>query len=276
MLSSRKPGWWLCAFLAVLPLACSKQTTPTSAPSAAGSANSAATYKATGDEGSISGTLSFTGAVPAAKPFNITSDPVCQAAGQIVPEELVVNDGKLQNGFVYVKSGLPTGVSFPPAASEATLNQRGCRYVPHVLGLHTGTRLKLESADQTNHNIHPLPAKNREWNETIFSGSDPITRQFSKPEVMIKVKCGIHSWMLAYIGVLDHPFFAVTDSAGKFSLKGLPPGAYELEAWHEKLGAQTLKVTVPAKAEAQADFTFKAATAYQAGSLQMLPAMVLP
>lgn len=274
MLSVRKLSLFVCALSAALNLAC--HTPPTSAPPAA---SGPPVYAATGSEGSIGGTISFTGAVPAAKAFDTASDAVCKAGGPILPEEVVVNNGTLQNVFVYVKSGLPDNTTFPAQMAEVTLDQKGCRYVPHVLGIHTGASLKLASTDQTNHNVHPLPKNNREWNETIFPGSDPVTRKFTKSEVMIPVKCGLHAWMRAYIGVLDHPFFAVSDKAGQFTISGLPPGEYEIEAWHETLKVQTLKVKVEPKAETRADFSFNAAAAaahQRASGLQVLPAVVLP
>jgi hypothetical protein len=233
-------------------------------------------YKATGNEGSVSGTISFNGAAPAAKQFDNSSDAVCKAGGPVFSEEVVANNGKLQNVFVYVKSGLPANVSFPPQTSEVALDQKGCKYVPHVLGLHTGASLKIASSDQTNHNVHPMPKNNREWNDTIFPSADPITRKFTKPEVMIPVGCGIHKWMRAYIGVLDHPFFAVSDANGQFTLKGLPPGEYEVEAWHELYKAQSLKVKVEPKGDAKADFTFTPTTAYHEGALKLQPALILP
>lgn len=279
MLSVRKLFPITLIALVGLNLACGNHeqaTTQPGANSAAKSASGKPVYTATGNEGGIGGTISFNGAAPAAKELDLAADAVCKAGGKQFSEELIVNNGKLQNVFVYVKSGLPANTAFPPQIREATLDQKGCRYVPHVLGLHTEANLKLASADQTNHNIHPLPKNNREWNETIFPGADAITRKFTKAEVMIPVKCGLHPWMRAWVGVLDHPFFAVTDAAGQFNIQGLPPGEYEIEAWHETLKAQTLKLNVAAQGAAKADFTFNAATAYQEGSLQILPALALP
>lgn len=279
MLSVRKLFLITLTVLLGLSLACSNHEQATPHPvanSAASPASGKPVYTITGNEGSISGTISFNGAVPAPKELDLAADAVCKAGGKQVSEEVVVNNGKLQNVFVYVKSGLPAETTFPPQTTEATLDQKGCRYVPHVLGLHTGASLKIASADQTNHNVHPLPKNNREWNETIFPGSDAITRKFNQTEVMIPVKCGLHPWMRAWIGVLDHPFFAVTAETGKFNIQGLPPGEYEIEAWHEALKAQTLKLRVAAQSEAKADFTFNAATAYQAGSLRIQPALALP
>jgi hypothetical protein len=144
------------------------------------------------------------------------------------------------------------------------------------LGLHTGQTLKVVNSDATNHNIHPVPKINKEWNESQLKGQGPITRKFTKPESLIPVKCNMHSWMLAYISVLPHSFYAVSTADGTFTIKGLPPGEYEIEAWHEKFGAKTVKIKVAEKADAKADFSFDAATAYNAGSLKVQPALVLP
>ena len=237
-------------------------------------------YQKTGQEGRIVGTINLTGQPPAPRTVSMNADAVCNAQGVYTTEEVVANNGKLQNVFVYVKSGLPADVAFPAEQAEVALRQKGCRYVPHVLGIHTSATLSVQSSDDTTHNVHPKPEKNREWDSNILPGADPFKKQFKQPEVMIPVKCGVHNWMSAWIGVLDHPFFAVTDANGGFTLAGLPPGDYEIEAWHETYKAQTLNVKVEASGEAKADFTYQTATAYQperaAGKLVAQPAVILP
>jgi len=229
-------------------------------------------WKPAGNEGNITGVISFTGAVPSPSKLDMSNDSNC--AGENFLDDVVVNDGKLQNVFVYVKSGAPQAVFETPTA-EVTLDQKGCKYVPRVLGIQTGQPLKVVNSDTTNHNIHPVPRVNREWNESQLAGQGPITRKFSKPEAMIPVKCNQHSWMLAYIAVLAHPFYAISDSSGAFTIKGLPPGEYEIEAWHERYGAKTAKIKVAEKTDAKADFTFEASVAYQPGALKMQPAMMI-
>ncbi|NOT62122.1 MAG: DUF2012 domain-containing protein [Acidobacteria bacterium] len=240
------------------------------------SAPSKPAYQSTGNEGRIAGTINLTGQPPAPRSVSMNADPVCNANGTYTTEEVVAQNGKLQNVFVYVKNGLPADVAFPPTETEVALRQKGCRYVPHVLGIHTSATLSVQSSDDTTHNVHPKPEKNREWDTNILPGADPFKRQFKQTEVMIPVKCGVHNWMSAWIGVLDHPFFAVTDANGTFTLTGLPPGEYEVEAWHETYKAQTLKVKVEAKAEAKADFTYNTATAYHEGKLMAQPAVIVP
>jgi len=233
-------------------------------------------YTPTGNEGSITGVVAFKGVAPEARKIQMGSDPVCEQKGQGASfEDVIVHDGKLQNVFVYVKSGLPQN-SFQTPAAEAVLDQNGCRYVPHVLGVQTNQAVKILNSDNTSHNVHPVPQKNREWNENQYPSAPAIMKRFSEPEVLIPVKCNQHSWMKAYVGVLPHPFFAVTGADGSFTLKGLPPGDYEVEAWHEKLGAKTARVTVKEKAGADAPFEFSAASAAVSGALKIKPALVLP
>ncbi len=256
----------LTLFVAV-SVACGGKKEETAAPAAG------PTWKPTGNEGNVTGTIAFAGAAPAPRKLDTSNDAAC---GEAMANDILVADGKLQNVFVYVKSGLPADANFEVPTAEVELDQKGCLYVPRVLGIQAGQPLKVVNSDQTNHNIHPVPKTNREWNESQLKGQAPIVKKFAKPEVMIPVKCNMHSWMLAHIAVMSHPFFAVSGADGSFSIKGLPPGEYELEAWHEKFGAKTLKVTVAAKADAKADFSFDAAKAYNATSLKVQPALVLP
>lgn len=229
-------------------------------------------YKSTGNEGNITGTIAFAGAVPAPKMLDTASDVKC---GEVLLEDVLAANGKLQNVFVYVKSGLPQA-GFEPPATEVTLDQKGCKFVPRVIGVQTGQVVSILNSDKTNHNVHPIPRVNKEWNESQLAGQGPIQRKFTKEEVMIPVKCNQHPWMLGHIAVLPHPFYAVSDAAGTFAIKGLPPGEYEIEAWHEKFGAKTLRIKVEPKADAKADFTYEASAARQAGSLKMQPALVIP
>lgn len=268
MFSRRMIAVFLLALAVVGSAACGGNKEETAAPAAAGP-----TWKPTGNEGNVTGTIAFAGAAPAPKKLDTSNDGAC---GEAFANDVLVADGKLQNVFVYVKSGLPADANFEISATEVTLDQKGCVYMPRVLGIQAGQPLKIVNSDQTNHNIHPVPKTNREWNESQLKGQAPIIKKFAKAETQIPVKCNMHSWMLAHINVMAHPFFAVSGADGSFSIKGLPPGEYELEAWHEKFGAKTLKVSVAAKTDAKADFSFDAAKAYNATSLKVQPALVLP
>lgn len=232
-------------------------------------------WQPSGNEGNISGAINFTGQPPAPRQIQMESDAKCAQHGAQAVDDVIVHNGRLQNVFVYVKSGLPQA-TFATPTTPVTLDQKNCQYHPRVLGLQVGQPLQVTNSDDTNHNVHPTPKNNRQWDESQLPGQGPITRKFSKPEVLIPVKCNVHSWMLAHIGVLPHPFYAISAADGTFAIKGLPPGEYELEAWHERYGAKTLKIKVDAKTDARAEFSFDAATAYRAGTLQLQPALILP
>jgi plastocyanin len=193
------------------------------------------------------------------KPVDMSNDPACVEAhrGKAYDESEVVNsNGTLANVFVYVKTGLE-GKQFPAPATPATIDQKGCWFAPRVLGIQVGQTLSVVNSDPVTHNIHPMAEINREWNHSQGAGDEPLGRKFTKPEVMIRVKCNIHSWMHAFIGVVDHPYYAVSGATGTFTIPNLPPGDYTLEAWHEKLGAQDQKITVSPSGKVTADFTFK-------------------
>jgi plastocyanin len=208
----------------------------------------------------ITGKVSFDGEKPKAIQIRMDAEAACAALHKepVYAEQVVLNDNNtLQYVFVYVKEGLGDK-SFEVPKEPVVLDQKGCIYHPHMIGLQTGQELKVLNSDPTTHNIHPQPQNNREWNKSMSPGVSPLEQKFAREEVMIPVKCNVHPWMKSYIGVVKHPFFAITGKEGTFEIKGLPPGDYTIEAWHEKLGSTTQKVTVAAKETKTVDFTFKA------------------
>ena len=186
----------------------------------------------------------------------MNSDPNCKPDGAAATEQVVVTDGALQNVFVYVKDGLGN-LRFPVPATAVTLDQKGCRYTPHVLGIQVGQPLEVLNSDATLHNVHAVAETNREFNTGQPIQGMKHTHTFTTQEVMVPFKCDVHGWMTAFVGVLDHPFYAVTGSDGRFELKGLPPGTYTIEAWHETLGAQTQEVTIGEKETKDVPFSFE-------------------
>jgi len=207
----------------------------------------------------ITGKIAFQGTRPRTPRLMMDQDPVCMQkhSGPVFAEDGAVNDnGTLPNVFVYVKAGAEK-FNFPPPSEPVTLDQDGCIYKPHVLGVQVGQTLRITTSDPTTHNIHPMPKDNREWNVSQAPNAAPLEQKFSRPEIMIPVKCNQHPWMKAYIGVTRHPFFAVTGSDGTFTIKGLPPGEYTIEAWTATFGAQEQMVTVGPKESKTVDFTFK-------------------
>src|SRR6516162_2705217 len=164
----------------------------------------------------ITGSIQYVGSKPPRKAIDMSGDPACVEAhhAKAYDESLLVNPkGGLANAFVYIKSGLE-GKSFETPSTPATLDQRGCWFTPRVLGLQINQPLQISNSDPVTHNVHPMAKSNREWNHSQGSGEPAITRRFVRPEVMIPVKCNIHSWMHCFIGVLDHPYFAVSDGDG--------------------------------------------------------------
>lgn len=212
--------------------------------------------------GSVSGSVTFTGAAPAPEPIDMSEEEECAAAHDEPPAKHVVlvgSNGGLANVFVHVKEGLPAG-EWPRPGDAVTLDQEGCEYHPHVLGVQAGQNIEIKNSDGLLHNINTSPTANRGFNisqpTTMTS-----TRSFATPEVMIPVRCDVHGWMEAYIGVADHPYFAVSGADGSFTIDNLPPGQYVLEAWHERYGTQTANVTVEANGAATVQFTFDAGMA---------------
>jgi plastocyanin len=209
--------------------------------------------------GSVQGKISFSGKRPARKPIDMSEEPACVSAhhGRAYDESVVVNpNGTLANVFVYIKSGLE-GKTFPVPATPVTIDQQGCWFHPRVLGIQTGQVLSVINSDPVTHNIHPLAEINREWNHSQGEGDPPLARKFLKPEVMIRVKCNIHRWMRAFIGVVDNPYFAVTGNDGLYEIRNLPPGDYVIGVWQESLGTQEQKITIPPQGTTTASFTFK-------------------
>jgi predicted small lipoprotein YifL/plastocyanin len=207
----------------------------------------------------ITGKVSFEGAKPTMPRIRMDAVPACTEANKepVFSQEVEVNDnGTLRDVYVYVKEGLGDR-AFPVPTESVALEQKGCQYHPHVLGLMAGQKLAIKNDDPTNHNIHPMPAQNREWNQSQPPGSPVLEQEFARPEVMVPVKCNVHPWMKAYIGVQKHPFFAVTGADGTYTIKGLPPGDYTIETWQEKYGAQTSKVTVAPSESKTLDFSYK-------------------
>ena len=202
----------------------------------------------------VSGTVKFDGTAPKAAKIDMSQDPACK--GDNMAETIVASGGDLANVFVYVKDGLGDR-AFDVPKDTVVIDQKGCQYHPHILGVMTGQTIDIKNDDMTTHNIHPTPASNREWNESQPPSSAPLEKNFAREEIMLPVRCNQHPWMKMYINVVKSPFYAVTDKDGKYEIKGLPPGDYTLAFVHEKLGEQDQKVTVAAKDSKTVDQTFK-------------------
>jgi plastocyanin len=246
----------LCALLALA--ACNKNTEQSSNSSAEKQAQPApaATPIDPATVATVNGTVKFDGTAPKPAKIDMSQDPGCKGTNEA--ENEVVSGGDLANVFVYVKDGLGNR-TFDVPKDPVVLEQQGCRYHPHVLGVMAGQTVQIKNADPTTHNIHPTPKDNREWNESQPPSAPAIEKNFAREEIMLPVKCNQHPWMKMYINVVKNPFYAVTDKSGKYEIKGLPPGDYTIAFVHEKLGEQDQKVTVAPKDTKTVDQTFKAA-----------------
>jgi TonB family protein len=204
------------------------------------------TYVPLGNEGTITGIVNFTGQAPLSTPIEMGQDAECANVNKNAKtEDVVVTDGRLANVFVYIQSGGSLDrYSFEKPSSEAVIYHVGCQLVPRVSGIRAGQALMVINSDMTTHNTHPSPHVNGEWNVSQSPASTPILKRFERPEVMIPIKCNQHPWEKAYLGVLDHPFFAVTDRMGAFTITGLAAGDYRLAAWHEKYGEQLIDISL--------------------------------
>lgn len=250
--------WITCgAAAALLLVSCGskEEAKKEEAPAPAAAAPAAAVDDA--NAATVTGKVNFSGAKPTPRTIDMSANPICARAHSTAQksEEAIVNDnGTLRNTFVWIKSGLPDK-QWPVPTTPVSLEQDGCMYKPHVIGVMTGQNIEIKNDDATNHNIHPLPKINQEWNESQPPKGDAKNKSFAREEVLIPVKCNVHPWMRAYIGVVSHPFFAVTGDDGTFTIKGLPPGTYTLEAVHEKYGTKDVQITVAPKESKTSDFT---------------------
>ena len=207
--------------------------------------------------GTVSGTVHFAGTPPQRIAIDMAQDPVCSAADNNYTEQYVVHDGGLQNVFIYVKDGLGNKL-YAPSQDPVVIDQKGCRFAPHVVGVQAGQPVKFTNSDSTMHNVHMTPQL--PTNQSVDISQPPNgageMRTMPTPELMIPVRCNNHPWMEAFVNVAPNPFFAVSDADGHFTIKGLPPGTYTIVAVHEKLGQKTATVTVNSKHTIQQDFTY--------------------
>lgn len=210
--------------------------------------------------GTVSGMIHFAGKPPERLKIDMSQDPVCaMMGGDNYAEQYVVHDGKLANVYIYVKDG-PAAAMAQPATNTVpvVLDQIGCKYVPHVIAVMADEPVEFRNSDATMHNIHttPPPGGNPSFDVSQAANGAPDMKMFDKPETMMPVRCNNHPWMNAFINVSATPYFAVSDADGHFTVKGLPPGTYTLAAVHEKLGEQTMTVTVAPQKTSKADFTY--------------------
>ncbi len=231
------------ALAALLAAACTSPAIPTAA------------------AGSITGKVVFDGRAPVMRPIQVSADPGCakmhDAANPLLTEFMITGESNtIANVIVRITKGLPDGVEYPAPSEPVEVTQHGCRYAPHVFVARVGQPIRFTNPDGMQHNVHPMPKTNREVNRAMSATDREFTHTFLKPEDPFRIKCDVHAWMEAYCAVLAHPYFAVTGLDGAFTIADLPPGEYEISAWHEVLGVKTATVRVGDAEPATVDFTF--------------------
>jgi len=207
--------------------------------------------------GTVAGTVHFTKTPPPRVQIDMAQDPVCGIAPDNYSEQYLVKNGGLQNVYVYIKDGLG-GKIYAPLTTPVPLDQKGCRYVPHVIAVMVGQPVDFTNSDATMHNVHVMPevSSNQGMDVSQPPRGGETQRVFLKPETMVSVRCNNHPWMQAFINVAPNPFFAVTDENGHFTIKGLPPGTYTLAAVHEDLGQQSIQLTVTPQTTTTTEISF--------------------
>ena len=243
------------AFLAAVACAPAPQTKPAEATTE----NTAYTEIDPARAGVVTGKVLFTGKAPPRQKVDFTEDPNCAKLhkGEFFNDAIALNkNGTLANVFIYVKAGLE-GKKFRPPANPITITQKGCWFEPRMMGIEAGQPFRVINADPFTHNIHPRTANTREWNQSQDAGAEPLIRKFARAEIMVRIKCNIHPWMKAWVGVTEHPFHAISGNDGTFTIKNLPAGKYTIEAWQEELGTQQQEVTVTPQATETLSFTYK-------------------
>jgi plastocyanin len=207
----------------------------------------------------VNGTVTFDGKVPNLKPLAMDADPTCakKHSAPVPNEMLALGSGNtMGNVMVWVSKGLPAGKAFPVPKTPVVLDQNGCLYKPHVMGIMVGQSYRILNSDGVLHNIHTLPKVNAAFNKGMPPTLKEATTVFSKPEEVFHIKCDVHPWMSAYIAVFTHPYFSVTSTDGKFTISGLDAGTYEITAWHERLGTKTASITVGGSDTKSQNFKF--------------------
>jgi plastocyanin len=219
--------------------------------------NSGPAYDPATATATVSGTIRFEGSPPEMPFLDMGSDFYCQrvGTGQLSKEVMVGDDGALVNVIVYVRSGHDQSLAYRPSTDPVVLDQDRCVYTPRVLSLMTGQELLIRNGDATLHNVHADAGSQTLFNFAQPSGPQEDIEIFQEPGLPIHIGCDLHRWMDTYLGVFDHPFHAVTDTSGRFTLD-LPPGSYELAAWHERYGEQVVTLDLVEGQDGRVDFTF--------------------
>lgn len=204
----------------------------------------------------LNGHVTYEGTPKKLRPIDMSAEPTCAKfySAPPMPEvSLTGNDNSLQNVIVYVSAGASDENFTGPVMH---INQRGCRYTPHVVAVQTNQEVWVQNDDTVTHSVHPMAKSNTEWNRSQPPGTPPVVIRYGQPE-FIRVKCELHPWMRGVLAVFKNSHHAITDSTGAFTLAELPPGKYTVTAWHEVYGSVSKEITIAPGQNADLNFVFK-------------------
>jgi plastocyanin len=210
-----------------------------------------------GPKFTLKGVIQFEGAVPPGKKLNLPSGCGAKSAGETYSNEVIVNDGKLQNVLIRVVKGIEVNQFQEVPTTEVILDQKGCQYSPRVVAARVGQKVTFINSDPIFHNVRSVTSVNQKFNMAMPRKDQRETKIFNKPEIFLQTKCSVHPWMTAYVAVMDHPFYDISDGKGDFEIKDLPVGTYTIEAWHETLGTQTQEIKITPESQPLLKFSFK-------------------
>jgi uncharacterized membrane protein len=204
--------------------------------------------------GRITGVVRLEGEAPPRDEIRLFNG--CESDVPVLSERVVARDGMLANAFIQLRAGWEGWAVPPPPDQPVIIDQIGCIYLPHVAGARVGQTVRYLNSDPLPHNVRAIASANATFNDMMMAGAPPLEKVFRRPETMVTAKCDIHPWMAGYLGVVPHPWFAVSGEDGRFTLPDVPPGTYTVAAWHEALGEQVAEVVVPPSGTAELTFTF--------------------
>jgi plastocyanin len=207
--------------------------------------------------GTIAGTVTLAGTPPSMATLRMTAECAAQHPAAVPTGDVVVHDGRVENAYVYIKDGLGERV-FAAPAEPVVIDQVGCVYRPHVVGVQTCQPITFKNSDSFLHNVHGTPTVSSQWNFSMGVQGSTRTVRIPKPEVPVEVRCDVHPWMRAYVAVSAHPYFAVTGADGRFVLRDVPAGDYLVASWHERFGTRETRVTLGAKDTKDLAFAYAA------------------
>ena len=216
-----------------------------------------AAVKPSGPVGTLKGIVQFAGTLPKREKLQLPLVCAGDAKGDVFANDILVNDGKVQNALVRITKGLEGKKFTDIPAQTVVLDQKNCQYQPRVIAVRVGQKVEFLNSDATFHNVRSITNNNENFNVAMPSQNDQVVKTFDHAEIFVQTKCSVHPWMSASIAVVDHPYFSVTNAAGEFTIENLPPGQYTLEAWHEVFGTLTQKITVKENETLPLEFTFK-------------------